>query len=98
MFRVFSGRVRPDSSIYNATQNTEERLGQLFTQKGKEHETIAQVPAGDIGAVAKLQAPHTGGTWATKDDPVHLQPLHLPQPLLAHAITPATNGDEDKLA
>ncbi|TMM25509.1 MAG: elongation factor G [Actinobacteria bacterium] len=98
MFRVFSGRVRPDSSISNATQNAEERLGQLFTQKGKEHESIAEVPAGDIGAVAKLQASHTGDTWSTKDDPVQLQPVELPEPLLAYAITPATKGDEDKLA
>ena len=98
MFRVFSGRVRPDSSIYNATQTTEERLGQLFTQRGKEHESIPEVSAGDIGAVAKLQASHTGDTWSTKDDPVQLQPVDLPEPLLAYAIAPKTKGDEDKLA
>ncbi len=98
MFRVFSGRVRPDSSIYNATQATEERLGQLFTQRGKEHESIPEVSAGDIGAVAKLQASHTGDTWSTKDDPVQLQPVELPEPLLAYAIAPKTKGDEDKLA
>ena len=98
MFRVFSGRVRPDSSIYNATQTTEERLGQLFTQRGKEHESIPEVSAGDIGAVAKLQASHTGDTWSTKDDPVQLQPVELPEPLLAYAIAPKTKGDEDKLA
>jgi len=98
MFRVFSGRVRPDSSIYNATQATEERLGQLFTQRGKEHESIPEVSAGDIGAVAKLQASHTGDTWSTKDDQVQLQPVELPEPLLAYAIAPKTKGDEDKLA
>ena len=98
MFRVFSGRVRPDSSIHNATQATEERLGQLFTQRGKEHESIPEVSAGDIGAVAKLQASHTGDTWSTKDDPVQLQPVELPEPLLAYAIAPKTKGDEDKLA
>ncbi len=98
MFRVFSGRVRPDSSIYNATQTTEERLGQLFTQRGKEHESIPEVSAGDIGAVAKLQASHTGDTWSTKDEPVQLQPVELPEPLLAYAIAPKTKGDEDKLA
>ena len=92
MFRVFSGRVRPDSSIYNATQATEERLGQLFTQRGKEHESIPEVSAGDIGAVAKLQASHTGDTWSTKDDPVQLQPVELPEPLLAYAISPEDEG------
>ncbi|MGZ8570971.1 MAG: elongation factor G [Actinomycetota bacterium] len=98
MFRVFSGKVRPDSSIFNATQSTEERIGQLFTQRGKEHDPMPEVLAGDIGAVAKLQASHTGDTWSTKDAPVVLPPVNLPEPLLAYAISPKTKGDEDKLA
>ncbi|MDH4112705.1 MAG: GTP-binding protein, partial [Actinomycetota bacterium] len=55
MFRVFSGAVRPDSTVTNATQGIDERVGQLFTLVGKEHESVAEVSAGDIGAVAKLQ-------------------------------------------
>jgi elongation factor G len=98
IFRTFSGRIRPDSTIYNATQATEERLGQLFTQRGKEHEPLAEVPAGDIGAVAKLQHAHTGDTWSTKDKPVTLPQVELPEPLLAYAIAPASKGEEDKLA
>ena len=98
MFRVFSGRVRPDSSVHNATQGTDERIGQLFTQRGKDHDSLPEVPAGDIGAVAKLQAAHTGDTWSTKDDAAVLQPVELPEPLLAYAISPRTKGDEDKLA
>ena len=98
MFRVFSGKVRPDSSVYNASQHAEERIGQLFTQKGKEHENVSEVPAGDIGAVAKLAYAHTGDTWSAKDDPVQLPPVELPEPLLAYAIAPKTKGDEDKLA
>jgi elongation factor G len=98
MFRVFSGKIRPDSSVHNATQGTDERIGQLFALKGKEHETVSEVPAGDIGAVAKLPHTHTGDTFATKDDPVQLPAVELPEPLLAYAITPKTKGDEDKLA
>ncbi len=98
MFRVFSGKVRPDSSVHNATQGVDERIGQLFALKGKEHETVSEVPAGDIGAVAKLQHTHTGDTFATKDDPVQLPAVELPEPLLAYAISPKTKGDEDKLA
>ena len=98
MFRVFSGRVRPDSSAHNSTQGTDERIGQLFALKGKEHETVSEVPAGDIGAVAKLPHTHTGDTFATKDDPVQLPPVELPEPLLAYAISPKTKGDEDRLA
>jgi elongation factor G len=98
MFRTFSGRVRPDSTIYNATQSVDERVGQLFALVGKDHETVPEVGAGDIGAVAKLQHTHTGDTFSTKDDPVQLPPLELPEPLLAYAISPKTKGDEDKLA
>jgi elongation factor G len=98
MFRVFSGKVRPDSSLHNATQGTDERIGQLFTQKGKEHESVAEVSAGDIGAVAKLQHAHTGDTFSAKDDPVQVPPIELPEPLLAYAIAPKTKGDEDRLA
>jgi elongation factor G len=98
MFRVFSGAVRPDSTVFDATQNIEERIGQLFTLRGKEHETLSEVVAGDIGAVAKLQHVHTGDTLSTKDDPVQLPSIELPEPLLAYAVTPKTKGDEDKLA
>ena len=98
MFRVFSGKVRPDTSVHNATQGTDERIGQLFALKGKEHETVSEVPAGDIGAVAKLPHTHTGDTFATKDDPVQLPSVELPEPLLAYAISPKTKGEEDRLA
>lgn len=98
MFRVFGGRVRPDSSIHNATQGTDERVGQLFTLVGKEHDGVPEVAAGDIGAVAKLQHAHTGDTFSTKDHPLSIPTLDLPEPLLAYAIAPKTKGDEDKLA
>jgi len=98
MFRVYSGKVRPDSSVYNATKGTEERIGQLFTLQGKEHETVSEVPAGDIGAVAKLTHTTTGDTFSTKDKPVTVAPIEMPQPLLAFAVEPKTKGDEDKLS
>ncbi len=98
MFRVFSGRIRPDTTVFNASQGQEERIGQLFTQIGKEHESVSEVSAGDIGAVAKLQYAHTGDTWSTKSDPVTLPPMELPEPLLAYAIAPRTKGDESKLS
>jgi elongation factor G len=98
MFRVFSGRVRPDASVHDATQGADERIGQLFTLRGKDHETMTGISAGDIGAVAKLAHTHTGDTFSTKDDPVQLPSIELPEPLLAYAIAPKTKGDEDKLA
>jgi len=98
MFRVFCGKLRPDSGVYNATKATEERVGQLFALRGKEHDTVAEVPAGDIGAVAKLSHTTTGDTFSTKNDPVQIPAVEMPEPLLAFAIQPKTKGDEDKLS
>src|SRR5262245_13007195 len=98
MFRVLSGKIRPDATVYNATKATDERIGQLFALRGKEHDTVSEVPAGDIGAVAKLSHTTTGDTLSTKDDPVTLPASEMPEPLLAFAITPKTKGDEDKLS
>jgi elongation factor G len=98
MFKVFSGKMRPDSSVHNATQNTDERIGHIFTLRGKDHDNVSEVPAGDIGAVAKLSHTHTGDTLTMKDQPVTLPRIELPEPLLAIAVEPKTKGDEDKLS
>jgi len=98
MFRVSSGRLRPDSTVLNATKGQEERVGQLFTLRGKEHETVPEVPAGDIGAVAKLSQTTTGDTLTSKDAPATFPAVAWPEPLLAYAIEPRTKGDEDKLS
>ena len=98
LFRVYSGRVRPDSTLHNATQGEDERVHQLFTMRGKEHENLSEVPAGDIGAVAKLHKVHTGDTLSEKSAPVTLPALELPEPLYAVAVEPKTKGDEDKLS
>ncbi|MDQ3991298.1 MAG: elongation factor G [Actinomycetota bacterium] len=98
LFRVYSGRLRPDGTAHNATQGTDERVGQLFTLRGKEHESVSEVPAGDIGAVAKLTHTHTGDTLCAKDDPVTVPAVEWPEPLYAVAVEPKTTGDEDKLS
>ncbi|MEX0833161.1 MAG: elongation factor G [Actinomycetota bacterium] len=98
MFRVHSGRVRPDTAVHNATKGTDERVGQLFVLKGKDHENVSEVVAGDIGAVAKLAHTTTGDTFSTKADGAVLPPIKLPEPLLAFAVEPKTKGDEDKLS
>ncbi|HZA61207.1 MAG TPA: elongation factor G [Actinomycetota bacterium] len=98
LFRVFSGKVRPDSTVHNATQSEDERVGQLFTMRGKEHETVSEINAGDIGAVAKLSHTHTGDTVSTKDKPVTFPAVEWPEPLYAVAIEPKTQGDEEKLS
>jgi elongation factor G len=66
--------------------------------KGKDHVTVSEVVAGDIGAVAKLAHAATGDTFTSKGDTATLPPIELPEPLLAIAIAPKTQADQDKLS
>ena len=98
VFRVFSGRMRPDAAVRNATKGSDERVHQIFAMRGKEHENVAEVPAGDIAAVSKLSDTSTGDTLTAKDAPQTLPPLEWKEPLFAVAVEPKTQGDEDKLS
>ncbi|MGH2793955.1 MAG: elongation factor G [Actinomycetota bacterium] len=97
-FRVYSGTFRPDQSVYNVTRDAEERVGQVHTLRGKHQETAAEVPAGDIGALAKLSNTITGDTLALRSAAIVLPSIEFPDPLLSVAIEPKTKGDEDKLS
>ncbi len=96
-FRVFSGAMESDSRVFNGNKGEEERLGQLYFLRGKEQEPTQTVPAGDIGAVAKLQHTATGDTLCDRDHPVTLPPISFPHPIFSAAISPKTKADLDKL-
>ncbi|HEX6262907.1 MAG TPA: elongation factor G [Actinomycetota bacterium] len=98
LFRVLSGRIRPDSTVHNATKGSDERIHQVFTLRGKEHENVSDVPAGDIAAVSKLSDTATGDTLTTKDAAATLPAVEWAEPLYAVAVHPKTQGDEDKLS
>ena len=89
-FRVFSGAVESDSRVLNANKAEEERLGQLYSLKGKEQEPVDRVSAGDIGAVAKLQETATGDTLCDKDHPLTLPDISFPHPIF-HSSTEASS-------
>jgi elongation factor G len=96
-FRVYSGVLKGDQSLHNATQKSDERAGHVFTMRGKTQEHMTEVPPGDIGAIAKLAHTVTGDTIADKAAPVVLPGIEPPEPILPKAIEPKTKGDEDKL-
>ena len=98
LFRVVSGTFRGDQTVLNSTKGKEERVGHLFTLRGKNQEPVEQVPAGDIGAVAKLGDVSTGDTLCDKSDPVVFAAPSMPDPLLPVAIEPRSKGDEEKLS
>ncbi|MDI9440601.1 MAG: elongation factor G [Firmicutes bacterium] len=97
LFRVFSGTFRSDSSVYNVRTQRDERIGQLFVIKGKDHIAVSELGAGDLGAVAKLQDTTTNDTLSSKDRKVAIEPIAFPKPTMTLAIEPKTKGDEDKI-
>ncbi len=97
MFRIYSGVVKSDSQVYNASKDRTERLGQVFLIKGKQQSAAAEVGAGDIAGVAKLSETTTGDTLSDKDKPVVLDPIRFPSPVLSMAARAKSKGDEDKI-
>ncbi|HHW42019.1 MAG TPA: elongation factor G [Syntrophomonadaceae bacterium] len=97
-FRVFEGTMKSDSVVFNANKEKEEKIGQIFVMRGKQQETVPEVKAGDIAAVAKLQDTGTGDTLCRKDKPAILDGIEFPEPTLSVAIEPKSKGDEDKLS
>ena len=96
-FRVYCGILQSDSRVLNANTGEEERIGQLFFLLGKEQTPTKEVIAGDIGAVAKLQATTTGDTLCDKDHPITLPGIVFPHPVAFAAISPKTKVDLDKM-
>lgn len=98
LFKVLSGTIKPDEHLFNSRSGADERLHGLFTLRGREHLQVSNLPAGDIGAVAKLTATRTGDTLASKGAMASVAPIEWPEPQLAIAVRARTQADEDKLA
>ena len=97
LFKVLSGRVKPDDVLVNSRTHAEERIHAPFSLRGKEQLPIEELPVGDLGAVAKLPDVVTGDTLAPKGTPVVIPPRSAPEPALRVGIRPKSKGDEDKL-
>jgi elongation factor G len=98
LFRVYSGSVKPDTSVFNANHETDERVGQLFALQGKKQVPLPEIIAGDMGTVAKLKVTTTGDTLTTKSKGVQFDPIVFPNPVLARAMVPKTRADEEKIS
>ena len=96
-FRVYSGMIKPDSQVYNATKDITERFGQVFSMRGKSQVSMDEVVTGDIACVAKLQETATGDTLCDSSSPIVFPPLNFPEPVISFAVEPKTKGDEEKV-
>jgi elongation factor G len=97
VFRVIEGKVGSDSTLVNTRSRNKERIGQLLTLQGKEHEQAEEFSAGDIGAVAKLKDVLTGDLLLDAEKDVEPPTIEFPEPVMSFAIEPKAKGDEEKL-
>ncbi len=98
MFKVFNGKLKSDSVIFNGNKEKDEKISQILVMQGKEQKPVPELFAGDIAAVAKLSVTATSDTLTTKSNPRILDPIVFPQPCLSMGIEPKSKGDEDKLS
>ena len=97
-FRVYSGTFQGDSQVWNSSKGQAERVGQLFTMRGKNQEQADGVPAGDIGAVSKLAVTTTGDTLCIRDSSVELPGITFPPAPHTVAVYPKSKSDVDKMS
>lgn len=97
IFRVYSGVLNSDSTIFNSSKGVEERIGQIYELEGKKQHPIKQAVAGDIVAVAKLKETVTGDTLCDPAKPIVFEPAKQLLPVISYAIEPKTKADEDKI-
>jgi elongation factor G len=98
LFRVYSGGISADTTLYNTTKDTKERIGQIFMLLGKKQEPVGFAGPGDIVAVAKLKETTTGDTLCAEKNPIIFQGIAAPPAIISYSIRPKAKGDEEKIA
>ncbi|OLS02146.1 elongation factor G [Tissierella creatinophila] len=96
-FRVYSGSIKSGSYILNSTKGKRERVGRLLLMHANKREEVEEVYAGDIAAIVGLKNTGTGDTLCDEDDPIILENMVFPEPVIHVAIEPKTKASQDKL-
>ncbi len=96
--RVYSGNISSGSYIYNSITDKKERVGRILLMHANRREDLGEIRAGDIAAIVGFKNTKTGDTLCTSDDPVLLETMAFPEPVIQIAIEPKTKADQDKLS
>ena len=96
-FRVYSGVLKSGSHVYNATKDKKERIGRILQMHANTREERDAIYAGDLAAAVGLKFTTTGDTLCDASDPIILESMDFPQPVIAVAIEPKTKADQEKL-
>lgn len=96
-FRVYSGTLEKGSYVYNARSQRKERIGRILRMHANSREDIDSIGAGDIAAAVGLGDTRTGDTLCDEKQPIILENIVFPEPVISQAIEPKTKADQDKL-
>ena len=97
-FRVYSGTLRAGSYVLNVSKNKKERIGRILQMHANQRENRDTIYAGDIAAAVGLDYTATGDTLSDMDNPILLEAIEFPTPVISISIKPQSRGDQDKLA
>ncbi|MBU1292002.1 elongation factor G [Patescibacteria group bacterium] len=96
-FRTYSGTLESGSYILNATTGSKERVGRIVRMHANKREEVKEVPAGDIAAIVGLKRTTTGDTLSDIDNPIILEKIKFPEPVISIAVEPKTKADQEKM-
>ncbi len=96
-FRVYSGVLKAGSYVYNSTKGSKERIGRILKMHADKREDVQEVRTGDIAAAVGLKGTKTGDTLCEEKNPVLLEVMTFPEPVISLAIEPKTKADQERL-
>ena len=96
-FRVYSGKLTAGSYVYNSTKDERERVGRILLMHANARQEISEVTAGGIGAAVGLKETFTGDTLCDEENPIILENIRFPEPVISLAIEPKTKADQEKM-
>ncbi|RDU94594.1 elongation factor G [Trinickia dinghuensis] len=96
-FRVYSGIVNSGDTVLNSTKDKKERLGRILQMHANQREEIKEVRAGDIAAAVGLKEATTGDTLCDPQNPIVLERMIFPEPVISQAVEPKTKPDQEKM-
>ncbi|PMQ01835.1 MAG: elongation factor G [Dictyoglomus sp. NZ13-RE01] len=96
--RIISGSLRPDSNLYNLNKDIQEKIAQIYYQRGKNQEQAIEVTTGDICVVSKLKETATNDTLSSKENSYKIKPLPFPEPVFSVSVIPKSRADEDRMS
>ncbi|MDC0364480.1 50S ribosomal protein L2 [Candidatus Pelagibacter sp.] len=95
--RIYSGTIKTGTAVYNTSKDKEERVGRMLLMHANSREDIKEANAGDIVALAGLKYTITGHTLCDENNPVLLEPMEFPEPVIEIAVEPKTKADQEKM-